>query len=151
MGPTWVLSVRAGPHVVPINLAIRVSCNIAHLFSVPQHYDAFVSYSHADAHWVWQELLPFLENQEPYFRLCIHDRDFMAGAAVADNISAAVNISRRTIIVLSQSFLNSHWCFEEFRQAHYKVTLTNEHFQTWLLIDWQPDSSNSGDLNENPC
>ena len=26
MGPTWVLSARGGPHVGPMNLAIRVLC-----------------------------------------------------------------------------------------------------------------------------
>ena len=104
-----------------VTTVLLLQCVGYSLFLYFQDYDAFVSYSHADAHWVWQELQPFLENQKLQFSLCIHDRDFLAGADVVDNISAAVNISRRTIIVLSKSFLHSHWCHEEFRQAHYKV------------------------------
>ena len=89
---------------------------------VLQDYDAFVSYSHGDCDWVIQELRPYLEDEDPAFRLCLHDRDFMAGAAVADNICCAVNTSRRMVLVLSKAFLRSHWCNLEFRQAHYKAS-----------------------------
>ena len=91
-------------------------------FYILQDYDAFVSYSHEDYAWVVQELRPYLEDQDPAFRLCLHDRDFMAGAAVADNICCAVKTSRRMILVLSKAFLRSHWCHLEFRQAHYKAS-----------------------------
>jgi hypothetical protein len=37
-------------------------------------YDVFISYSHPDHAWVWDELLPRLEGAAP--RVCIDDRDF---------------------------------------------------------------------------
>ena len=86
-----------------------------------QEFDAFVSYCHEDNEWVRQELQPRLEDCHPLFRLCLHERDFVAGAAVADNISAAISTSRRMVLLLSRAFLRSHWCYMEFRQAHYKV------------------------------
>ena len=86
-----------------------------------QEFDAFVSYHHQDSDWLRQELRPRLEDGEPRFRLCLHERDFVAGATVLDNISTAVAISRRMVLLLSRAFLNSHWCQTEFREAHYKV------------------------------
>ena len=86
-----------------------------------QDFDAFVSYHHQDDEWVRQELRPRLEDADPHFRLCLHQRDFVAGATVIDNICAAVAISRRMVLLLSRAFLQSHWCQAEFREAHYKV------------------------------
>ena len=133
---------RTQPHTSPFQATCGVSFvsyttkksprYIVDVLHYSQEYDAFVSYSHADAHWVSQELRPFLEDQEPHFRLCLHDRDFLAGAEVVDNICTAVNISRRTIIVLSKAFLRSRWCDEEFRQAHYKVSYM-------VLTHWSRD------------
>ena len=90
-----------------------------------QEFDVFVSYCHEDNEWVCKELRPRLENSQPPFRLCLHERDFVAGAAVADNISAAINTSRRMVLLLSRAFLRSHWCYMEFRQAHYKVRIVS--------------------------
>lgn len=40
-------------------------------------YDAFVSFSHHDEAWVFEELAPQLEEQgQPRLRLCLHSRDF---------------------------------------------------------------------------
>lgn len=40
-------------------------------------YDAFVSFSHRDEAWVFEELAPRLEEQgQPRLRLCLHNRDF---------------------------------------------------------------------------
>ena len=98
--------------------------DVTNIFSFlfhPEDFDAFVSYSHHDGPWVYQQLRPYLEDEEPAFRLCIHERDFMAGAAIAENIACGLKTSRRMILVLSKAFLRSDWCHHEFRQAHYKV------------------------------
>ena len=86
-----------------------------------QEFDAFISYSHEDNQWVREELRPRLEDNQS-FRLCIHDRDFVVGAAVSDNITSAVKLSRRMVLILSKAFLRSHWCQLEFKQAHYRVS-----------------------------
>lgn len=44
----------------------------------PQHYDAFVSYNIEDELWVYEEMLPALEDQQGW-KLCLHHRDFQPG------------------------------------------------------------------------
>ena len=50
MGPTWVLSVPDGPHVDPMNIAIRVLLPITHHFARQAgsiHYTSVVLYAYA--------------------------------------------------------------------------------------------------------
>lgn len=58
-------------------------------------YHAFISYSHSDADWVRNELLPCLENNRSPYRLCIHERDFMPGRWIIDNIIDNIENSRK--------------------------------------------------------
>lgn len=58
-------------------------------------YHAFISYSHSDADWVRDELLPCLENNRNPYRLCIHERDFMPGRWIIDNIIENIESSRK--------------------------------------------------------
>lgn len=44
----------------------------------PYRYDAFVSYNIEDELWVYEEMLPALEDQQGW-RLCLHHRDFQPG------------------------------------------------------------------------
>lgn len=58
-------------------------------------YHAFISYSHSDADWVRDQLLPCLENSKPPYRLCIHERDFLPGKWIIDNIIDNIESSRK--------------------------------------------------------
>uniref|UniRef100_A0A672HJQ6 Toll-like receptor 2 n=1 Tax=Salarias fasciatus TaxID=181472 RepID=A0A672HJQ6_SALFA len=93
-------------------------------------FDAFVSYSEQDASWVENLLVPELEepsdaNQESLqhaarpLTLCLHKRDFLPGRWVMDNIMSAMECSRRTIFVLSESFVRSEWCRYELDFSHF--------------------------------
>jgi len=70
-------------------------------------YDVFISYSHTDHAWVWDELLPHLEGAG--LRVCIDDRDFEIGLARLINIERAVDNSPHTLIVLTPSWVDSEW------------------------------------------
>ncbi|MEZ4867316.1 MAG: toll/interleukin-1 receptor domain-containing protein [Caldilineaceae bacterium] len=70
-------------------------------------YDLFISYSHADRVWVWQVLLPRLEQAN--LRVCIDTRDFSIGVPLLTNIATAVEQSRHTLIILTPAWLESHW------------------------------------------
>lgn len=81
-------------------------------------FDAFISYAHQDADFVNHILLPQLEQGEPPFRVCTHERNWLAGAYIPEQIIESVDQSRRTIIVLTQHFIESDWARMEFRTAH---------------------------------
>ncbi|KAK7886948.1 hypothetical protein WMY93_026569 [Mugilogobius chulae] len=84
-------------------------------------YHAFISYSHSDADWVRDQLLPALENSRNPYRLCIHERDFMPGKWIIDNIIENIESSRKVIFVLSRHFVNSEWCNYELYFAQQRA------------------------------
>ena len=79
-------------------------------------YDAFVVYSAQDRFWVHDDLMKRLENQYN-MHLCIHYRNFIPGRDIEDTIIEALKSSRKAIVVLSPSFLQSNWCHFEFKMA----------------------------------
>ncbi len=70
-------------------------------------YDVFISYSNTDRNWVRKELLSILEQNG--LQVCIDYRDFEVGAASAIEMERALLTSRKTILVLSPSYLESAW------------------------------------------
>ncbi|CAG2066343.1 unnamed protein product, partial [Timema podura] len=73
-------------------------------------YDAFVCYNGSDRTFVVGELLPTLENGPEKYKLCLHERDFPLGSFITHNIIEAMQNSRFTIVVLTDSFVQSQWC-----------------------------------------
>nr|UYP50760.1 Tlr14 [Monopterus albus] len=84
-------------------------------------YHAFISYSHSDADWVRDQLLPCLENDRNPYCLCIHERDFMPGKWIIDNIIENIESSRKIILVLSRHFVDSEWCNYELYFAQQRA------------------------------
>ncbi|XP_035987945.1 toll-like receptor 13 [Fundulus heteroclitus] len=87
-------------------------------------YDAFISYNSRDEDWVMGQLVPNLERPAPgaqRLKLCLHHRDFRPGAAVLENIEAAIYGSRHTICVVTRSYLQSDWCSVEFQLASLRL------------------------------
>ncbi|XP_072025773.1 uncharacterized protein [Amphiura filiformis] len=81
-------------------------------------YDVFISYSSDDYQYVVFELLKKLEDRVPPYKACIHQRDFLVGEAIANNIVNAIESCKRIIVVLSNNYLDSEWCLYEFKVAH---------------------------------
>jgi TIR domain/NACHT domain len=76
------------------------------------HYDVFISYSHADATWVWDWLRPHLEAAG--LHVCLDRRDFDVGVPSLVNMERAVDHSRHTLLVLTPAWVASEWtAFEE--------------------------------------
>lgn len=96
-------------------------------------YDAFVSYSNNDTQWVISRLLPQLEcSSIGNLKLCVYDRDFLAGRNISECILDSIKHSRKIILVLSNSFLQSPWCKFETDLAQY--TLLEENRDAFILL-----------------
>ena len=101
-------------------------------------YDAFVCYNNIDEHFVVRELVPYLENNQNNrqgHKLCVHYRDFAVGASIAQSIITAIDNSKRVIMVLSDSFLDSEWCQYEFQTAHHRLLREKKNRIIMILID----------------
>jgi hypothetical protein len=72
-------------------------------------YDVFVSYDSRDLHWVRHRLMAELEG-EMGLRLCVHERDFIPGKNIVDNIAQCVERSKKVMMVFSRHFVRSQWC-----------------------------------------
>ena len=89
-------------------------------------YDAFVAYHSNDTEWVKDQLLAHLEHPEDEqdggrhrsnFKLCCHERDFIPGTPIVENIVESINNSQKTILVVTNSFVESNWCDFELQMA----------------------------------
>lgn len=81
-------------------------------------YDVFISYAHQEEKFVVEHLLPELERGETPYKACVHGRDWIPGEFIAQQIVNSVKDSRRTLVVLSNNFVDSVWGKLEFRTAH---------------------------------
>lgn len=70
-------------------------------------YDVFISYSHKDTDWVRGWLLPHLESFG--VTVCIDYRDFEPGAPSVIEMERAVLSSRKTLLVITSSYVESEW------------------------------------------
>nr|KAG5712620.1 hypothetical protein BaRGS_029675 [Batillaria attramentaria] len=71
-------------------------------------YDVFVSYDSEDLSWVRAHLMPELESLG--LKLCVHERDFIPGVNIVDNIVDCVEKSKKVMMLFSTYFAKSHWC-----------------------------------------
>ena len=88
-------------------------------------YDAFVSYNSRDELWINEELQPKLED-EFGLRLCLHQRDFVLGGDIMEQITSGIENSRKTLLILSPNFLASTWCHWEMNLAHSRLGNTGQ-------------------------
>jgi hypothetical protein len=72
-------------------------------------FDVFVSYDSKNSDWVRRRLMPELE-EGLGLRLCIHERDFILGENIVDNIAKCVERSKKVLMVFSRTFVRSQWC-----------------------------------------
>jgi hypothetical protein len=70
-------------------------------------FDVFISYSHKDAKWVTDVLLPRLEKTG--LKVCIDNRDFVAGETAIVNMQDSIKNSRRILLVLTPNWVRSRW------------------------------------------
>ena len=83
------------------------------------NYDAFISCTREGAKWLKKYFLPKLENNNTGFKFCIAQRDFIVGKTIIDNIMDSINKSRKTILLVDETFIKSKWCQEELLLSHH--------------------------------
>nr|CAD7417701.1 unnamed protein product [Timema cristinae] len=94
-----------------------------------------VIFSGSDRTFVVGELLPTLENGPEKYKLCLHERDFPLGSFITHNIIEAMQNSRFTIVVLTDSFVQSQWCKWELDMANHKLFEESREFL--ILVELQ--------------
>ena len=88
------------------------------LFSRNREFDAFIIYHFdSDDGFVVNDLVPALEAIRG-LKLFIHSRDFIPGRNIKDNTEEAIDSSNSAIIIMSQGFVDSFWCKEEFTHCY---------------------------------
>ncbi|XP_054846651.1 toll-like receptor 6 [Eublepharis macularius] len=98
-------------------------------------FHAFISYSERDSDWVKNVLIPNLEKEDGSIRLCQHERNFIAGKSIVENIIDCIEKSYRSIFVLSPNFVQSEWCHYELYFAHHKLFRENTNNLILLLLE----------------
>ncbi|XP_058042026.1 toll-like receptor 7 [Ahaetulla prasina] len=106
------------------------------LFSSEVKYDAFVVYDNKDAavtEWVLKELIEKLEDQkEKTFNICLEERDWLPGHPLMENLNDSIQMSRKTIFVLTNSYIASGNFRTAFYMAHQR--LVDEKVDVIILI-----------------
>ncbi|XP_030803690.1 toll-like receptor 1 [Camarhynchus parvulus] len=98
-------------------------------------FHAFISYSERDSPWVKNELIPNLERGEGCVQLCQHERNFIPGKSIVENIINCIEKSYRSIFVLSPNFVQSEWCHYELYFAHHKLFSENSNSLILILLE----------------
>ncbi|XP_072262428.1 toll-like receptor 1 [Pyxicephalus adspersus] len=99
-------------------------------------FHAFVSYSEQDSSWVKNIMLPSIENMDNSIRICQHERHFLPGKPIVENIINCIEKSYKSIFVLSPHFVQSEWCHYELYFAHQQ--LFSEKTDNLILILLEP-------------
>ena len=107
-----------------------------------RQYDAFVCYCYEGQDPDFAEKVVPLELEEKHdFKLCIHRRDFKAGWDIKWNIMNAIRNSNSAIIIMSQDYINSLWCAEEFEDC-YMENMKDPTFKLFVILIQPADTLN---------
>ena len=105
-----------------------------YVYSRNKEYDTFVCYDIADAEYAHETIIDELEvKSNPPFKLCVHKRDFKPSYTIKWNIWNAIKNSNSAIIVMSQSYVDSMWCRDEF-EGCYVENLEDPAFRIFVIM-----------------
>uniref|UniRef100_A0A8C3Q479 TIR domain-containing protein n=1 Tax=Geospiza parvula TaxID=87175 RepID=A0A8C3Q479_GEOPR len=68
-------------------------------------------------------------------QLCQHERNFIPGKSIVENIINCIEKSYRSIFVLSPNFVQSEWCHYELYFAHHKLFSENSNSLILILLE----------------
>ncbi|XP_035664736.1 slit homolog 1 protein-like [Branchiostoma floridae] len=112
----------------------RYRKGLRHLEHEPQKtYDIYVSYCVEDEEFVDREVVRVLEDMDPPYKVCLRNRDFIPGHNNIQQATDSVTNSRRTLLVLTERFLQDRWCLWEFQVAHQQA-VTDQAYRLIIVI-----------------
>ena len=117
-------------------------------------YHAYVAYnenSAADEAWVMNDLQPNMEDGPEPMQLCIKSRDFTPGHFLLDSIDQSIHQSHKTILVLSPSFVESEWCYQEMQMAQMRLLDDNLDVLVLVLLNDIPENKITLSLRQILC
>ncbi|XP_072037422.1 toll-like receptor 2 [Amphiura filiformis] len=117
-------------------------------------YDAYIAYddnSEENERWVINELRVNLEKRPQPFCLCIKGRDFIPGGSIVETITESIQKSRRTILILSPSFVDSEWCHFEMEMARMRLFHENRDVLILVMLEEVPDDKLTLTLRQLLC
>ncbi|XP_062404285.1 uncharacterized protein LOC134094682 [Sardina pilchardus] len=99
------------------------------------HFHVFISYSSCDSPWT-QRLITWLESPQCGLLTCYHERDFVPGCSILENMTNCIQKSQKVLLVLSQDFVRSRWCLLEANLSLFRDCLERKPLVPVLL---EPD------------
>ncbi|XP_072014779.1 toll-like receptor 2 [Amphiura filiformis] len=92
-----------------------------------RQYHAYVAYHRESQAWIDDQLIANIEDGQEQFRLCLKERgDIPAGHYILNAICHGIYHSRKTIIVLSENFMDDGWCNYQLQIAQMRLVKDNE-------------------------
>ena len=104
--------------------------------------DAFISYASSEGLFVKSMLVPALEGGSHGLKLWVADRDSEAGASVAENLTHAINNSKKSVLLLSRNYFRENWCSYEMNMARVESIESNRK----LIIIIRPEDLATKDI-----
>ncbi|KAM4706594.1 LOW QUALITY PROTEIN: toll-like receptor 6 [Discoglossus pictus] len=98
-------------------------------------FHAFLSYSQHDYYWVKNIFLPNVEKDNRFIRICHHEKNFVPGKSIIENIVSCIEKSHKCIFILSHHFIQSEWCHYELYFAQHKLYSENSNNLILILLE----------------
>ncbi|XP_063447178.1 toll-like receptor 4 [Mytilus trossulus] len=106
---------------------------------IRRKYDAFIAYHQSDYKIVKTKIVPFLEGEKG-LNLCIHQRDFLSGLYIADNIMDAMKNSKKILVLITKNYLDSKWGKFELDMARMQLFQEDRNLLIIVMIENIPPS-----------
>lgn len=110
-----------------------------HLSSEDNVYDAFVTYDTKDpqvSEWVLNHLRVQLEQQgDRFLPVCLEERDWLPGCPILDSLTQSIHQSRKTVFILTHSYVNSGSFKMAMYLAHQRLLEESEDVIVLLLLE----------------
>lgn len=98
-------------------------------------YHVFFSYSNTDYQWT-HSVIEQVEARG--LKVCYHERDFIPGRPILENMSESIQQSQKVLLVLSADFVRSRWCLLEANMSLFRDCLERKPV---IPVLFQPDVS----------